>query len=354
MAGVAASKLNIRIKDWRNKLSEKRGAMNRSGIYLGDIPNLKHCPVCGANTIMGLSMKHKVWDLYECSDCEVQFWWPMKHPGGGYYEDMYFSMRDPLRRSYPLYWNHHQFIESPPHDPVGGRSLLDIGCGPGTFLAAARALGYEVYGLDLNPQAIQKSKELYGLDSFFCGTLSNFTAQNPGRRFDVVTSFEVLEHLDDPTDFIDRVRCVLKPDGFVALSVPNRERFMIRRELYDFPPHHLTWWNLSALRTLLSSQGFSPIRLAISPFTLRARVIHNLIDSCSWSLNYRARRVKLNTTASQGHRNSVLGIPSVFANETLKTIVYALLTVPGSILLLWGKIHRAGGGSIYALARRNE
>ncbi|MBM3175908.1 MAG: class I SAM-dependent methyltransferase [Chloroflexi bacterium] len=312
------------------------------------------CGVCGNSSTLKFIESYKEWKLYECPNCAVQFWWPMKHPGAGYYEDTYFSVRDPLVRAYPLYWNHHEFIKSPPHDPACGCSLLDIGCGPGTFLAAARALGYEVYGLDLNPQAVQKARELYGLENLFCDTLSAFITQNPGKRFDVVTLFEVLEHIDDPAGLMDQVRSILKPDGFIALSVPNRERFMIRRELYDFPPHHLTWWNVSALQTFCSSQDFSPICMVISPFTLRARVIPNLINCCSWSLNYKARRMKLNTTVRQSHRNSVLDMLLIFADEMLRAITYTVLAVPGSILLLWGKTHRAYGGSIYALAQRNK
>lgn len=311
------------------------------------------CGVCGNSSTLKFIESYKEWKLYECPNCAVQFWWPMKHPGAGYYEDTYFSVRDPLVRAYPLYWNHHEFIKSPPHDPACGCSLLDIGCGPGTFLAAARALGYEVYGLDLNPQAVQKARELYELENLFCDTLSAFITQNPGKRFDVVTLFEVLEHIDDPAGLMDQVRSILKPDGFIALSVPNRERFMIRRELYDFPPHHLTWWNVSALQTFCSSQGFAPVRMPIQPLTL-ARVIHNLLDSCSLPLIYRTARTGLSISMSQSHRSVALAGPFLgLTNEILRAIAYAVLAVPSAIVLLWGKARGEHGWFIYALAQQN-
>jgi len=64
--------------------------------------------------------------------------------------------------------------------------------------------------------------------------------------------------------------------------------------------------------------------------------------------------MKLNTTVRQSHRNSVLDMLLIFADEMLRAITYTVLAVPGSILLLWGKTHRAYGGSIYALAQRNK
>jgi SAM-dependent methyltransferase len=221
-------------------------------------------------------------------------------------------------------------------------------------LAAARDLGYEVYGLDLNQYAVQKAKEVYKLENVFCGTFSDFLVQNPGKRFDVVTLFEVLEHIDDPVGLMDQVRSVLKPDGFIALSVPNRERFMIRRELSDFPPHHLTWWNVSALQTFLSSQGFSPLRMLIPPLTL-PRVVHGLIDSCSLPMIYRAARTKLSISVSQSPKKVELAEPFFrLANELLRVITYAVLAVPASILLLWGKARGKRGWFIYALAQRDK
>ncbi len=313
----------------------------------------RHCPVCGGDRIRDLSLEHERWNLYECADCAVQFWWPMVHTEANYYQDTYFAVRDPLRRSFRLGWNHRRFTESPPHSPASEHSLLDIGCGSGTFLTAARDLGYEVHGLDLNQYAVQKAKELHNLENVFCGTLSVFLAQNPGKRFDVVTLFEVLEHIDDPVGLMDQIRSILKPQGFIALSVPNAERFMIRRELSDFPPHHLTWWNAATLQTFLSSRSFSPARMLIQPLTF-ARVIYGLLDSCSLPLIYRATRTRLSIGISKSRRSVVLGGPFFrLVTGMLKAVAYAVLAVPGSFLLLRGKARGERGWFIYALVQHS-
>src|SRR5438132_718109 len=82
-----------------------------------------------------------------------------------------------------------------------------------------------------------------------------FAAQNPGEKFDVVTFFEVLEHQAAPAEFLRSVKSCLKPRGSIALSVPNRERWLTGPDVLDYPPNHFLRWNVGVLKRFLEMQG---------------------------------------------------------------------------------------------------
>ena len=172
-------------------------------------------------------------------------------PDARWYERMYGG-RD--EKVLPLEPGHKYFLE----DPLAKKSgtLLDIGCGTGNFLKAARDAGYEVTGTELDRNAARFAKEKLGLKNLLPVTVSEFAVQHPSERFDVVTFFEVLEHQAAPLDFLRSVKKCLKPGGQIALSVPNRDRWMTGLDVLDYPPNHFTRWNAGVLKNVLSAEGF--------------------------------------------------------------------------------------------------
>jgi SAM-dependent methyltransferase len=80
--------------------------------------------------------------------------------------------------------------------------------------------------------------------------------QHPDERFDVVTFFEVLEHQAAPSEFLKCVKSSLRPRGYIALSVPNRERWLTGIDVLDYPPNYSLRWNVAALRNALGLHGF--------------------------------------------------------------------------------------------------
>jgi 2-polyprenyl-3-methyl-5-hydroxy-6-metoxy-1,4-benzoquinol methylase len=96
-------------------------------------------------------------------------------------------------------------------------------------------------------------------------TISEFAEQHAEERFDVVTFFEVLEHQAAPMEFLQRIRACVRPGGAIALSVPNRERWLTGPDVLDYPPNHFLRWNAAALRKFLSPQGFEVLSLREQP-----------------------------------------------------------------------------------------
>lgn len=83
-------------------------------------------------------------------------------------------------------------------------------------------------GIDFDKRSIENARRRFGFNNLYTKTLEEFVsyAETNDLSFDVITFFEVLEHQGRPLEFINNVRKVLKADGYIAGSVPNRERLL--------------------------------------------------------------------------------------------------------------------------------
>jgi len=153
--------------------------------------------------------------------------------------------------------------------PRQGR-LLDVGAGIGTFMALARADGWNVEGTELSASAIALAKENHDLE-LRCGQLEDFQWDDV---FDVVTLWHVLEHVPDPSRSIAACRTLLRPGGLLVVAVPNDAderhalvRLKNRRPIYEpLSPGaeiHLSHFTVRVLAGLLESRGFRLVKMSI-------------------------------------------------------------------------------------------
>lgn len=232
---------------------------------------MKYCPVCRETCEPRLVEIYQEYRLFHCPLCNVVFSDPMQNPGGEYYQAYEGSE---LRKVFPesISWSHREFLLDLPARE--GR-LLDVGCGTGYFLSIVRQLGYEVTGIDFDKDAIDTGRRRYGLENIYPLSIED-AHRALQRRYDVVTFFEVLEHVDDPPRFLDHINALLKPGGYIVLSVPNRETPWWCDPLYrttdNYPPYHLTRWSLSALEHFLDGHSFKILKARIKP--LEAEELH--------------------------------------------------------------------------------
>lgn len=130
-------------------------------------------------------------------------------------------------------------------------SILEVGVGGGHFLELARNLGHQVCGTELNPAAAESAR-MRGFQIH----QQDFNKLKPttGLLFDAVCSFQVLEHIAKPREFIENMIGLLKPGGKLYISVPNA--IVMRRidkhheDLLNQPPHHLGHWDEYVFRAL--------------------------------------------------------------------------------------------------------
>ncbi|MBX3047595.1 MAG: class I SAM-dependent methyltransferase [Anaerolineales bacterium] len=139
--------------------------------------------------------------------------------------------------------------------PLEGARVLDAGCGVGDFVALAAAeTGAELVGTDIAEAAIRIAQESYPhLDAHFHAGLleeQDFAAES----FDVICSWDVIEHIWQPVATYQRLFKFLKPGGSLLLSTPNIgapiARAMGRYWAFMTPPEHLSFFNKQSMRWL--------------------------------------------------------------------------------------------------------
>jgi len=177
----------------------------------------------------------------------------MKTPGGDWYDLAYIVRHSVINTSIRDYYK--WTVASL---PIRGK-LLDVGCGEGVFVNYARKNDFDAYGIDFSQDSIEAGKQLYALDTTYKCSLQEVQDKTRITQFDVITSFEVLEHLEKPADFLAEVARLMKKDGYVAISVPYRGKWPLK-EFNDYPPHHLTRWTERSLRIFFSSNNFEIVQ----------------------------------------------------------------------------------------------
>ncbi|MFQ5904654.1 MAG: class I SAM-dependent methyltransferase [Candidatus Binatia bacterium] len=140
--------------------------------------------------------------------------------------------------------------------------LLDIGCGSGHFLSSARSLGWDTYGVEIDPGAAHLAIENGHTVAVGCGEELDY----PGRFFDAVTLLQVLEHCHSPMNALLECRRVIKPTGVLIVSTPNfacgdREMFLDTWRNLDCP-NHLFHFTPDTLVPMLANAGFKTNRVA--------------------------------------------------------------------------------------------
>src|SRR5437762_10129756 len=175
-------------------------------------------------------------DLNECVRCGLQFFSPLAVGSAEFYASLSASK---------TYYSNSRWEFSQAFKWIGERTeVLDVGCGDGYFLSLIPH--QNKIGLEYNPAAIAKARQC-GLD-----VRSTALADVPAESRDVVTFFQVLEHVVNPLETLREAVRVLRASGFLLIAVPNNDAFMghaIQQPL-NSPPHHPLRWTRSALRYL--------------------------------------------------------------------------------------------------------
>lgn len=180
-------------------------------------------------------------------------------------------------------WVHNQMWKYPINQlymspPLGG-TLLEIGCGSGSFLMEAQQAGWKVTGIEINERATKYARE-QNLN-VHCGTLH--TVELTG-TFDLIRLSFVLEHVHDPLKTLQAVRCLLKPRGHAHISIPNIGSMVARlfgTYWYDLDmPRHLYWFTPSSFRLLCEKAGLLIVKAIgeINTRVLWASINYWLVD----------------------------------------------------------------------------
>ena len=153
--------------------------------------------------------------------------------------------------------------------------ILDVGCGPGLFLIEAKKRGWEVYGTEFTDKQIQYLKGK-GINTFQ-GKL-NQESFNP-ESFDVITSSEVMEHINNPVEEVGYFNLFLRKGGLLYITTPNFnaiERYLLKGN-YDVIeyPEHLCYYSPKTINLLLTSNRFKKVKITTTGISI-ARIKNSL------------------------------------------------------------------------------
>ncbi len=131
-------------------------------------------------------------------------------------------------------------------------NILDVGCGMGHFLEVAREMGWNVYGTEFTQEAIDVCKEK-GI-RIFQGPLKKEWFEDI--EFDVITSFEVIEHINNPTEDMEIISSILRSKGAFYCTTPNfnsieRRLLKSRYNIIQYP-EHLCYYTKKTLSHLMA------------------------------------------------------------------------------------------------------
>lgn len=202
------------------------------------------CPACWSDQTKITVSDYKGFVIKQCDHCGCEYCLPFEAPRFEFYAEA--SDSESIRRHTVLSKWHksHPTHFSANLTSGAGKTLLDIGCGNGDFAEFAAGRGFSVTGIDIDQSSLKiaRSRNLPNTN-FLHSNLSDFIAKGQA-QFDIVSMFEVFEHLDNPYETIQMIQKVLKPGGLFIGTLPNEHRYFAKKINLEFalPPYHLTYW----------------------------------------------------------------------------------------------------------------
>lgn len=218
------------------------------------------CPVCGGAGPE--AFRKRGFAFAECRDCHSR--WVI--PGSGEamrYDERYFAGGE-SSGGYASYLADRDLVRDNFARrlrwllPLArGKRLLDVGAAYGFLVAAARDRGFDAIGVEPVPECAEFARRELAVE-VRCGTVEE--AELPLASFDVVTLFDVIEHLVDPARTLRRVHELLRPGGLLAVETGDCEALLARlcgaRWYFYDPPQHVTFFSRASLTRLLLRSGF--------------------------------------------------------------------------------------------------
>ncbi|MFH1799446.1 MAG: class I SAM-dependent methyltransferase [Candidatus Omnitrophota bacterium] len=250
---------------------------------------LPGCPLCrgkGRKKLFKLDFS----SVYQCTGCSLRYLDPCLSPQGmqelysstdnltalNQFHSTYYGYCDPNASSRTIkdFERALCLLDGPEAKP--GKSVFDVGCGNGLFLAVAKKKGWEAHGCDSSKMNVSLAKAKFGVDV----DCSGFAQWEPrGRQYDVVSFWDVLEHLADPHSFVEKAIGILKPGGQIMVGGPNDQSFfrifsemlfLVTAEKMRGPIQkaylleHTAYYTVDTIKALFSQYGFAIHRYFMS------------------------------------------------------------------------------------------
>ena len=224
----------------------------------------KQCLICNSSDLKSIRGYEKHF-LIKCSNCSFVF--AKKNPTQKELELHYegYGRNDYLS---PITIKRYNDILDGFEKYKKTKKLLDVGCGIGYFLEVAKDRGWDVYGTEYTDEAIQicSSKGI----NMEKGILNPNNYES--KEFDIITSFEVIEHINNPIDELTNFHKLLRKGGLVYVTTPNFNSLLRYRLKSEYNiicyPEHLSYYTPKTLKKVFLNTGFQKKKIETTGISL--------------------------------------------------------------------------------------
>ena len=178
----------------------------------------------------------------------------------GYFHDVggqefgysnYDSDKEPMRHIFEYYLDRFEVFSK-------NKTILDVGCATGYFLDRAKERGWKTYGVEISEYAAKEASSRG--HEVYVGELPKLSLTE---TVDIVTMWDVLEHVDSPRAYLETAYRLLNSDGYLAINTVDISsvwaRLMQKRWHLIVPPEHIHYYTPDNLKMLLAQTGFKTI-----------------------------------------------------------------------------------------------
>ena len=252
--------------------------------------NKDTCYLCGAKTlkIIRTKLRHNIRrNVFECGKCGIVYLEPVQEDLKDFYTEEYRKLYTPLIGSalnsqelFDICLPIQKYrIDELKYvlDPT--KKLLDVGCASGAFLYSVKSRVLECVGMEFNLDNARFVEEVLGIKVY---TERIEDVDLSQEYFDIATAFQVLEHVDDPIQFLKGIHKLLKPGGTICIEVPNIQDVLL--SVYEiekyadfwFREPHVFNYSPKTLTMILEKTGFAGETKTIQSY--------NVINHMNWIL----------------------------------------------------------------------
>jgi SAM-dependent methyltransferase len=226
------------------------------------------CPVCGGKRFR-TAFEESPYRVMRCLECGAGVVTPRRADLESIYaDDTYWRSRSPRTLGYDDYRGAEALylrtfkrrLAFVLRDGPRSGKALDVGCAAGFCMAALRELGFEAYGVEVSADIASHAIEHFGFDTVHLGPLQS--APFGEHTFDLITMWDVIEHVADPSALLRTARRLLRPGGLLVVETQNIDsafaRLLGRRWHHYKHAEHIYHFTPATLRRLLTAAGFTP------------------------------------------------------------------------------------------------
>lgn len=254
------------------------------------------CNYCGLLSTKAYVVRNEL-TIVKCAGCGLLYTNPQLATRDlvKLYGQDYFQSKTPLIVGYENYFQERENLEKEADYyleiisqfiTLKKTKLLEVGCAFGFFLNRARKEGFGVRGVEISEFAAQTARKNFKLKV----TTGEFSRIKLASDFDLVLMWTVLEHTKDPLAYLKKAFRVLKPGGFLFLSVPDAGNFLAKITGKKWPgfqkvQEHNYFFTFTTLSQLLTKAGFKVVSKRRGAFFCNLGFVANKLAAYNQSLS---------------------------------------------------------------------